>query len=115
MLGESSLPLLREKQLPVCEHVELALLALDGRRLEARPLGDLGRETRGPAVVAVSDGAVVDLDLHAANASGWLVGGAGVESEALGDLVGRLVFPLGFRRNLLDLLGVPVLGGLLHA
>jgi hypothetical protein len=27
-------------------------------------LVQLGRETRGPAVIAVSDGAVKDLDLH---------------------------------------------------
>jgi hypothetical protein len=27
-------------------------------------LGQLGRETRGPAVIAVSDGAEEDLDLH---------------------------------------------------
>jgi hypothetical protein len=27
-------------------------------------LVQLGRETRGPAVIAVSDGAVEDLDLH---------------------------------------------------
>jgi len=64
VLGESSLPLLREEQAVVGKHVELALLALDGRRLDPGPIGDLGRETRGPPVVAVSDGAVVDLDLH---------------------------------------------------
>jgi hypothetical protein len=64
VLGESSLPLLREEQPAAGEHVELALLALDDRRLEPRPVRDLGRETRGPPVVTVSDGAVVDLDLH---------------------------------------------------
>jgi hypothetical protein len=58
--------LLREEQALAREHVELALLALDGRRLDPRSVRDLGRETRGPPVVAVSDGAVVDLDLHAA-------------------------------------------------
>jgi hypothetical protein len=66
VLGKSSLPLLREEQAFVGEHVELALFALDGCRLDPRPIRDLGRETRGPPVVAVSDGAVVDLDLHAA-------------------------------------------------
>jgi hypothetical protein len=66
VLGESSLPLLREEQPLAGEHVELTLLALDDPRLDPGPLRDLGRETRGPPVVAVSDGAVVDLDLHAA-------------------------------------------------
>jgi hypothetical protein len=66
VLGESSLPLLREEQPAAGEHVELALLALDGPRLDPGSLADLGRETRGPPVVAVSDGAVVDLHLHAA-------------------------------------------------
>jgi len=70
VLRESSLALLGEEKLPVGEHVELALRALDGTRLDSRPLGDLGRETRGPAVVAASDGAVVDLDAHRAKASG---------------------------------------------
>jgi hypothetical protein len=32
-------------------------------------LVQLGRETRGPAVIAVSDGAVEDLDLHLAEPS----------------------------------------------
>jgi len=64
VLREPSLPLLGEEQPAVREHVELALQAFDGGRLDARPFGDLGRETRGPAVVAVSDRAVVDLDLH---------------------------------------------------
>ena len=62
MLGEPPLTLLREQQLAVGEDVELALLALDGRRLVPRAFVDLGRETRGPAVVAVSDGAVEDAD-----------------------------------------------------
>jgi hypothetical protein len=64
VLGESSLPLLREEQPAAGEHVELALLARDDACVDPGPLGDLGRETRGPPVVAVSDGAVVDLDLH---------------------------------------------------
>jgi hypothetical protein len=61
--------LLGEDEPPVGEHVELALRALDGTRLDSRPLADLGRETRSPAVVAASDGAVVDLDGHRAKAS----------------------------------------------
>ncbi len=64
MLGEAPLALLREDELPVGEHVELALRALDDLRVVVRPSLDLGRETRGPAVVAASDGAVVDLDAH---------------------------------------------------
>jgi hypothetical protein len=64
VLGKSSFSLLREKDAVVGQHVELALRALDGGRLDARPQRDLGRETRGPAVVALSDGAVVDLDGH---------------------------------------------------
>jgi len=54
--------LLREGELPVDDHVELALLTRGGRRLDALPLVQLGRETRSPCVVAVSDGAVEDLD-----------------------------------------------------
>ena len=64
MLGEAPLLLLAEDQLPVHEDVELALLARDDLGLVRRPLVELGRETRGPTVIAVSDGAVVDLDLH---------------------------------------------------
>jgi hypothetical protein len=64
VLGEAALALLREDELPVGEHVELALRALDDLRVVVRPSLDLGRETRGPAVVAASDGAVVDLDAH---------------------------------------------------
>jgi hypothetical protein len=55
--------LLREDELPVGDDVELALLAFDRARVEA-VLVELGRETRGPFVVAASDGAVEDLDLH---------------------------------------------------
>jgi hypothetical protein len=60
--------LLREDELPVRDHVELALLALAGDGVE--PVGvQLGRETRGPFVVTSSDGAVVDLDLHSGDSS----------------------------------------------
>ena len=68
MLGKSSFSLLREQKPAVGQDVELALLALDGARFGARPPSDLGRETRGPAVVALSDGAVVDLDAHGSKA-----------------------------------------------
>jgi hypothetical protein len=62
VLGEAPLPLLREQQAAVGDHVELALLAFDGGRLVLGLRIDLGRETRGPAVIAVSDGAVQDAD-----------------------------------------------------
>jgi hypothetical protein len=71
VLGKPPFTLLREQELAVGENVELALLALDGRRLVLGALVDLGRETRGPAVVAVSDGAVEDLDAcHASEVTG---------------------------------------------
>jgi hypothetical protein len=53
--------LLGEDRLPVGDHVELAVRALDG--VDVVPvLSKLGRETRGPFVVAASDGAVEDAD-----------------------------------------------------
>jgi hypothetical protein len=58
------LALLAEDQLAVGENVELTLLAGDDFGVECGPLVELGRETRSPLVIAVSDGAVVDLDLH---------------------------------------------------
>ena len=64
LLGEAPDALLREDELAVCDHVVLALRALDGARFDPVLVQD-GRETRGPAVVAASDGAVVDLDGHA--------------------------------------------------
>jgi hypothetical protein len=56
--------LLREDELPVGDHVELVLLTRSGGRVEPVRV-QLGRETRGPLVVAASDGAVEDLDDHA--------------------------------------------------
>jgi ribosomal protein S18 acetylase RimI-like enzyme len=56
--------LLREDDLAVAHDVELGLLALDRRGVDPCRL-QLGRETRGPCVVAVSDGAVEDLDHEA--------------------------------------------------
>jgi pimeloyl-ACP methyl ester carboxylesterase len=64
VLGEAAALLLGEDQLPVYEHVELARCALGRLGLMLGRLVYLGRETRSPAVIAVSDGAVVDLDLH---------------------------------------------------
>jgi hypothetical protein len=62
VLGEAVLLLLAEDQRAVGEHVELALRPLEDLGLVGRRLIELGRETRGPAVIAVSDRAVVDLD-----------------------------------------------------
>jgi hypothetical protein len=66
VLGEATLVLLAEDQLPVGDDVELALLAGDDLGLVRRLLIQFGRETRSPAVIAVSDGAVQDLDSHPA-------------------------------------------------
>ena len=74
MLGEPALALLREDQLSVGDDVVLTLLPGDGLRFVRSALVQLGRETRSPAVIAVSDGAVEDLDLHAyepTRAFGW--------------------------------------------
>jgi hypothetical protein len=68
VLGEASLRLLREDESPVGEDVVLALRALARHRVVALP-GQLSRETRGSFVVAASDGAVEDLDAHAAHPS----------------------------------------------
>ncbi len=62
MLREAPLLLLREDQLPVTEDVELALPAGLELRLVLGLGVQLGRETRGPFVVAVSDRAVEDAD-----------------------------------------------------
>ena len=66
MLGEPPRLLLREQEPPVRADIELAVLPGRDRRVEAGSL-QLGRETRGPLVVAASDGAVEDLDAHAAD------------------------------------------------
>jgi hypothetical protein len=62
MLGKAALALLREHDLAVHEDVVLRLCALVDLSLVPVFGVDLGCETRGPAVVARSDGAVVDLD-----------------------------------------------------
>jgi hypothetical protein len=54
--------LLGEDQLAVGNDVELALLAGDRLGLVRRLLVELGRETRGPVVIAVSDRAVENVD-----------------------------------------------------
>ena len=62
-LGEAALFLLRVDELAVANYVELARLADDRLSVDAARL-QLGRETRGPLVIARSGRAVVDLDRH---------------------------------------------------
>jgi len=69
VLGEAPLLLLREDQPLVGAHVELALLAFDRLGFETLAI-QLGRETRGPFVVTVSDRAVENCDAHAADRTG---------------------------------------------
>jgi hypothetical protein len=56
--------LLREDESPIGDHVELTAAALTRFGFVFRLGVDLGRETRGPFVVPVSDGAVQDVDPH---------------------------------------------------
>ena len=62
MLRKTALLLLREDEFAVGQNVELALAALLDLGLVLRLGVQLGRETRGPVVVAVSDGAVENSD-----------------------------------------------------
>jgi hypothetical protein len=64
VLGEAAFGVLREQQLVVDEDVELPLAARRNRRLVPLNLVDLGRETRGPGVVARSGWAVEDVRLR---------------------------------------------------
>ena len=64
VLRDPTLPLLREDELTVREHVVLAFRALFDLGLVLGLVVQLGRETRGPCVVAVSDGAVLDQNLR---------------------------------------------------
>jgi hypothetical protein len=57
---EATRLLLGEDELIVREHVELARTARSDLGLVVGLAVQLGRETRGPLVVAVSDGAVED-------------------------------------------------------
>ena len=68
MLREAPLSLFGEHEPPVRDHVVLALRALNRLRVVAL-VGQLSRETRGSFVVPASDGAVEDLDAHAAHRS----------------------------------------------
>ena len=71
-LREAALGLLGEDELAVRDDVELALRALDDAGVDAAGV-ERGRETRGPAVVAPSDGAVEDLDAHERERTGATV------------------------------------------
>ena len=64
LFRKASLALLREQELAVVEHVELAFGPRDDGGGNAVGV-QYGRETRGPFVVAASDGAVLNLDGHA--------------------------------------------------
>jgi hypothetical protein len=64
VLREPTFPLLREDELTVHEHVVLALGPFFDVGLVLGLVVQLGRETRGPCVVAVSDGAVLDQNLR---------------------------------------------------
>ena len=63
VLREAALARLREDEIAVRDHVELPLGAQCVRGVDP-DAPQLGRETRGPDVVARSGGAVEDLDLH---------------------------------------------------
>ena len=75
ILREAPLVLLREDELPVGDDVVLALRPLE-RDGVVTCVRQHGRETRGPSVVAASDGAVEDLDAHPPDATRAAVGGA---------------------------------------
>jgi hypothetical protein len=62
VLRKAAFGLLREEDLPVGEHVKLAFAAGLDLGLVLRLGVQFGRETRGPLVVAVSDGAVEDAN-----------------------------------------------------
>ena len=64
MLRKPAFLLLRVDELAVGEHVELPLSTLLGLGLVLRLGVQLGCETRGPGVVAVSDRAVLDQDVR---------------------------------------------------
>jgi hypothetical protein len=61
--------LLREHELVVDEDVELAVLSLADLRPVLRLRVDLDRETRGPFVVAPSDGAIEDANVSHGSAA----------------------------------------------
>ena len=67
MLGEAAFLLFREDQLPIGDDVELALLTRRDFGVVRGAFVQLGRETRSPAVITVSDWAVEDVDSHSAS------------------------------------------------
>jgi hypothetical protein len=64
---------LGEDERAVAHDVELTVRAGADRGLESFSL-QLGRETRGPAVVAASDRAIEDLDAHREERIHWWCG-----------------------------------------
>jgi hypothetical protein len=78
VLGKAAGVLLGEDDLAVGDHVELAVAAWLDLGVVVGVRVQLGRETRGPLVVALSGRAVLDQDLrHAVN----LPEGLGVRSS----------------------------------
>jgi hypothetical protein len=74
--------LFREHRFSIVHDVELRLLARYGTGLEPCRL-ELGRETRGPFVIAVSDRAKEDLDRHVASLYSRAVATAGRRTVGL--------------------------------
>jgi hypothetical protein len=70
-LRKASLLLLGEDDAPVHDHVELTPTSRRDPGLGVECLGDLGRETRGPLVVAASGRAEEDLDDHGRTLVRW--------------------------------------------
>jgi hypothetical protein len=64
VLGKAAFALLREEHRAVEHDVELRAVSFGDLRIVLRARVDLGRETRGPPVVARSDGAVEDADVR---------------------------------------------------
>ncbi len=64
MLGETARFLLREEDLAIDDDVELTLASGLVLGFVLRLLVQLGRETRGPVVVAISDRAVLDQNVR---------------------------------------------------
>ena len=64
MVGKAALRLLGEDRFPVHQHIELAVATLLDRGLVIRLGVQLGRETRGPFVIAVSDRAVLNQNVR---------------------------------------------------
>jgi hypothetical protein len=74
--------LLREHDRAVADDVELPRLAAPDRCVEPLVV-QLGRETRGPAVVAASDGAIQDLDAHRGSVHGRSMSQTGLFDDTM--------------------------------